>query len=93
MRDSVHSRLSRLEKAYNSLPHAIVKYADGHIERLDFHDIAVAFSERNRAGIVSLEWENPHDTEVVFQLLASPETWELLSAERIKENEQDKNIL
>ena len=76
MRESILSRLNRLERMQNSLPHAIVQFSDGHSERLDFHQIAVAFSERNRAGIVSLEWERPNEAAVIFKLLACPEIWD-----------------
>lgn len=92
MHDSVKSRLVKLEKVQNFLPFAIVRYSDGHRERLDFHEIAIAFSERNRAGIVSLEWENPHETAIVFQLLSTPGMWEKLSEERIKNHEQNKRL-
>ena len=76
MGNSIQSRLKRLERAQNTLPCAIVSFSDGHKERLDFHDIAVAFFERNTAGIVFLEWERQNDPAIIFQLLSYPETWE-----------------
>lgn len=92
MRESILSRLNRLERIQSGLPCAIVQFSDGHSERLDFHEIAVAFSERNRCGIVSLEWEHPNESAVIFQLLSCPETWENLTNERTFENEQDKRL-
>ena len=79
MRNSIVVRLDKIEKTRKVLPRAIVQFADGHRERLDLHQIAVAFFERNKAGIVSLEWERPNDAAVVFKLLACPELWARLS--------------
>lgn len=92
MRESILSRLNRLERMQSGLPRAIVQFSDGHSERLDFHEIAVAFFERNRSGIVSLEWEHPDEAAVIFQLLSCPETWENLTDERTFENEQDERL-
>ncbi|MBE7009106.1 MAG: hypothetical protein E7422_08235 [Ruminococcaceae bacterium] len=87
MREAVERRIKRLEKARGANPHAIVTFSDGHRERLDIHRIAVAFFERNKAGIVSLEWESPTDEATIYELLACPDVWERLSNERIEKNE------
>lgn len=79
MRETITHRLQRLEKQQNVLPRAVVTFSDGHRERMDFHQIAVVFSERNKAGIISLEWERSTDKAVIFQLLACPEIWEELT--------------
>ncbi len=92
MRETLQNRLKRLENAKNKLPHAVVTFSDGHKERLDMHEIAVAFFEQNRAGIASLEWERASDNAIIFQLLACPETWENLTIERINENEQNERL-
>lgn len=89
MRDALLNRIKRLEREQNYLPRAIVQFADGHRERLDIHQIAVAFFERNKAEIVSLEWERASDDAIIFQLLSCPETWEKLTIERTVENEQN----
>ena len=86
MRDALLNRIKRLEREQNSLPRAIVQFADGHRARLDLHQIAVAFFERNKAGIVSLEWDRPSDNAILFQLLSCPDTWEKLILERTNEN-------
>ena len=87
--DALLNRIKRLEREQNYLPRAIVQFADGHRERLDIHQIAVAFFERNKAEIVSLEWERASDDAIIFQLLSCPETWEKLTIERTVENEQN----
>lgn len=89
MRDALLNRIKRLEREQNYLPRAIVQFADGHRERLDLHQIAVAFFEQNKAGIVSLEWECASDDAIIFQLLSCPDTWEQLTIERTNENEQN----
>ena len=89
MRDALLNRIKRLEREQNYLPRAIVQFADGHRERLDLHQIAVAFFERNKTEIVSLEWERASDDAIIFQLLSCPETWEKLTIERTVENEQN----
>ena len=89
MRDALLNRIKRLEREQNYLPRAIVQFTDGHKERLDLHQIAVAFFERNKAEIVSLEWERASDDAIIFQLLSCPETWEKLTIERTVENEQN----
>ena len=78
MRDSVLSRLNRLEKTQNTLPHAIVTFLDGHKELLDLHDIAAAFFEKNQKGIISVDWERPGNNSAIFQVLSSPDLWENL---------------
>ena len=93
MRDTLLNRLKRLEMAKNTMPYAVVTFSDGHRERLDIHDIAKAFFDRNPAGIVSVEWERSKDTSTIFQLLSYPDTWENLTKERIIENEQNKSLL
>ncbi len=75
MREGLKKRLARIEAAQNLLPCAVVTFSDGRRGRLDFHEIAVAFSEGNPAGIVSVEWEKQSDDAIVFQLLACPEVW------------------
>lgn len=45
MYDAISVRLKRLEKEQNALPHAIVTFSDGRKERLDFHQVALAFFE------------------------------------------------
>lgn len=87
MRDSIISRLTRIEKMQSTLPRAIVTFSDGHKERLNIHDIAVAFFDRNAAGIKSVEWERSSNGAVIFQLLSSAEIWENLTTERNNENE------
>ena len=89
MRDALLNRIKRLEREQNYLPRAIVQFADGHRERLDIHQIAVAFFERNKAEIVSLEWERASDDAIIFQLLSCPDLWEKLTIERTVENEQN----
>ena len=89
MRDALLNRIKRLEREQNYLPRAIVQFADGHRERLDLHQIAVAFFERNKTGIVSLEWERASDDAIIFQLLSCPDLWEQLTIERTNENEQN----
>ena len=89
MRDALVNRIKRLEREQNYLPRAIVQFADGHKERLDLHQIAVAFFERNKTEIVSLEWERASDDAIIFQLLSCPDTWEQLTIERTNENEQN----
>lgn len=86
MRDALLNRIKRLEREQNFLPRAIVQFADGHRERLDIHQIAVAFFERNKVGIVSLEWERSSDNAILFQLLSCPDTWEKLILERTNNN-------
>lgn len=93
MRDTILNRLKRLEMAKNTTPHATVTFSDGHRERLDIHDIAKAFFDRNPAGIVSVEWERSKESSTIFQLLSYPDTWENLTIERIIENEQNKSLL
>lgn len=92
MRDALLNRIKRLEREKNYLPRAIVQFADGHRERLDLHQIAVVFFERNKAGIVSLEWERSSDDAVIFQLLACPEIWEYFTNERNNDNEQNESL-
>ena len=89
MRDALLNRIKRLEREQNYLPRAIVQFSDGHRERLDLHQIAVAFFERNKTGIVSLEWERASDDAIIFQLLSCPDLWEQLTIERTNENEQN----
>ena len=89
MRNSIVARLDKIEKTQRVLPRAVVQFADGHRERLDLHQIAVAFFERNKTGIVSLEWERASDDAIIFQLLSCPEFWEKLTIERTNENEQN----
>ena len=89
MRDALLNRIRRLEQEQNTLPHAIVLFVDGHKERLDMHQIAVASFDRNKAGIVSLEWERASDNAIIFQLLSCPDLWKKLTIERTCENEQN----
>ena len=49
MRDTILNRLKRLEMVKNTMPHAVVTFSDGHRERLEIHDIAKAFFDRNPA--------------------------------------------
>ena len=93
MYDAISVRLKRLEKEQNALPHAIVTFSDGHRERLDFHQVALAFFEQNKAGIAFLEWERSGDNTIIFQLLSNPDTWTTLTKKGKSENDQNETIL
>lgn len=93
MYDAISARLKRLEKGKNALPHAVVTFSDGHRERLDFHEIAMAFYEQNKTGIAFLEWERTVDNTIIFQLLSNPDTWTTLTKKGKSKNDQNETIL
>ncbi len=89
VRESLLNRLRRLEENNKPLPRAVVAFSDGHTETLRLNQIATAFLEQNKVGVIAVEWERPScdNDAVIFQLLADPEIWKDLMKERITEYE------